>query len=286
MLNIIKMDLYRLFKGKFTWLMLIIITLISAVAMYTQYSSHEYYLNHIEEFSEEITVNEQISDEEAEERQAYFTDNPIYSTDKIDVHYFYSSLIFNTVIGLYIAIFAAIFTNSEMSTGFIKNIAGQPSIRYKTIISKCISIFVFVCITLVLYFAVAAICSLVMFGYISVGAYSISDMLAFSFTQLLLNTALCIVIMCISELLRNTAAGMAVSVLVSIGIFKLIMGKLDQFLNIKNFSFSSMIITSYSTALPITYETNTYQHAVVVGAVYIVIAAAISIISKVKRDIN
>ena len=236
MLNVIKMDLYRLFKSKVTWIILIILGLMAVTIMNTAHSEYEYLINHPENF---------------ENVPAKYANDPMYSLNSVfDIYYFYNRIIYNSFIGLFISVFTIIFAGSENSTGFIKNIAGQPSIRYRTMLSKCFSIFVFTSMILILDLAMAMICSKLFFGYVSIG-YSISNMAAFTLTQLLLNTALGIVAMCISELIRNPAVSMAISVIISIGGLRLITSQVDKLIGLRSFSFTSQLITVNIAGLPL-----------------------------------
>ncbi len=281
MFNVIKMDLYRMFKSIITWSILLIVGILGVMSMATTHSEHEYFVNR----TLESMVAEGYTEEEAKEELSAEAEDPMYSADgEFDIMYFYSKLIINTIIGLFIAVFTVIFVGAENSTGFIKNIAGQPSIRYRTILSKCFSVVVFTCMILILFFAITLICSQLFFGYISFGLYSITDMLAFTLTQLLLNTSLCIVVLCITELIRNSAVSMAIGVLLSIGILRMITNKLDGL--IENFSFTSHLLTVNISSLPLTFNSIIYQQAWVIGAVVLVIAASISIFSMKKRDIR
>ncbi len=281
MLNVMKMDLYRMFKSKITWIILIVVGILAVMTMFTYHSEHEHFVKR----NLESMVAEGYTQEEAAEVLTNHAQDPMYSVDSIfDIFYFYSKLIVNSYIGLFIAIFTVIFVGSEKSTGFVKNIAGQPSIRFRTILSKCFSIIVFTSMILILYFAISVICSQLLFGYISFGLYSLSNMLAYTLTQMFLTTALCIVVMCISELIRNQAVSMAIGVLLPIGVLRMFTGKLDGL--IENFSFTSQLITVNIASLPLHSNLSEYQHAWFVGTVFLVIAVAISIFSMTKRDIR
>lgn len=272
MLNVIKMDLYRMFKSKITWIILIVIGLLAVTIMFTAHREHMYFVNNPKDLVD---------------LPSKYAEDPMYSADSVfNIYYFYQRIIYNTFVGLFIAVFSAIFAASENNTGFIKNIAGQPSIRYKTILSKCFSIFVFTIMVLILYFAVAVTCSQLLFGYISFGIHSPSAMLTYALTQLLLNTALGIVVMCISELIRNPAVSMAVSVIISIGGLRLITTQLDDYFSFENFSFTLQLITVNIASLSLPSDFGIYRHAWIVGAVFLVIAVAISIFSMKKRDIR
>jgi ABC-2 type transport system permease protein len=255
--------------------------------MITMHREHEYILMHPEILTE---FNSQLDEEEVEEIKREYADDPKYSTEGVfDIFYFYSKLTQDSngyVIAFFIALFAVMFAGSENSTGFIKNIAGQASIRHRTILSKCLSILVFSGMALIITLVLAMICSQLLFGYIRFGLYSTSDMIVFSLTQLLLNAALGIVVMCFSELIKNQTVSMAIGALLSIGVARLITDNLDDFFQISNFSFSSLLITINKSRLPLPFNFNAYQHAWTIGVVFIVLASILSIISMKKRDIR
>jgi ABC-2 type transport system permease protein len=245
-----------------------------------------YYVNNPEVST---VFNQQLEGEEVEELRKEYAEDPKYSAEGVfDIYYFYSKLTQGGqgyVIAFFIALFAVIFVGSENSTGFIKNIAGQPSIRHRTILSKCLSILMFSGMALMITFVVALICSQLLYGYIHFGLYSTYDRIVFALTQLLLNAALGIVIMCFSELIKNQAISMAIGAMLSIGIARLITENLDDFFALNNFSFSNLLITINKATLPLPFSSKAYQLAWKVGGGFIVLAVAISIFSMKKRDI-
>lgn len=287
MLNVIKMDLYRMFRSKFTWIILIIVGAIATTCMVTMHREHEYIVSHPEILTE---FNSQLDEEEVKEIMKEYSEDPKYSAEGVfDVFYFYSKLTQDSqgyVIAFFIALFAVMFAGAENSTGFIKNIAGQPSIRHRTILSKCLHILMFSAMALIITFAAALICSQLLFGYVHFGLYSTNDMIVFSLTQLLLNAALGIVIMCFSELIKNQTVSMAIGAMLSIGAARLITNGLDDFFPKNNFSFSSLLITINKASIPLPFSSSAYHQAWAVGGVFIVLAATISILSMKRRDIK
>lgn len=79
---------------------------------------------------------------------------------------------------------------------------------------------------------------------------------------------------------------MAIGALLSIGVARLITDNLDDFFQISNFSFSSLLITINKSSLPLPFNFNAYQQAWAIGVVFIALAAIISILSMKNRDIK
>ena len=283
MLNVIRMDFYRMFKSKITWAILILVGFLAVSTMFTYHREHEFFANR----TVESLMAEGFTQAAAEEQLAAdaVASDPMYAPDSIfDVFYFYPKLIVNNYISLFICVFVILFIGAESSTGFLKNIAGQGGIRHRTILSKCLCIFLFASIILLMFFIITLTCSKVLFGYISFGLYSPTSMLAYTLTQLFLITSLCIVVMCISELIRNQAFSMVFAVLLPLEVLRLLTRRLDGL--IPDFSFSSQLITVNISELPQVYDVKSYQHVWVASAIFLVFAIVISIFSKTKRDIR
>lgn len=274
MLNVIKMDLYRMYKSKVTWIVLLIIGILAATCVNTFYREYKYFKSNPEILEEYSGNNPDIT---------------MYSTDNnLDTFYLFFYILQNSlgyIVAFFIALFTVLFTGAENSTGFIKNIAGQPAIRHRTILSKCLTVFVFSSIALLDVFIIIVLVSQLLFGYIQFSSYGISDMMIFALTQLLLYAALGMVALCFTELINNQAISMAISAMLSIGVARIITSNLDDFFHLTNFSFNSLLITINKAMLPVPFDLDSYRRSWLVGAVYIVAAAAVSIFSMKKRDI-
>lgn len=274
MLNVMKMDLYRLFKSRMAWIMLLILYVMTVTTMFTQHSDYELLRSDpafSEQFLQRFPVMQSGSGEEV-----------------VDTYYMFSHVLQSSIgyaIAFLVVLFTVLFAGAENSSGFIKNIAGQPSIRHRTILSKCLSIFVFSGMALLSIFIAALFGSQVFFGYIYFGMYALPDVLLFWLAQWLLNAALGIVILCLSELIKNQAVSTAIGAMLSIGVARLITNNLDDYFQFSNFSFNSLLITFTKEDLPIPLNGGAYEQALALGCVYILLAVAVSILSMKKRDL-
>ncbi|GAU76698.1 ABC transporter permease [Fusibacter sp. 3D3] len=275
MINVIKMDLYRMVKSRFTWIIFIIIGIFIAVSVRTQHRDYIYLLSVLETDSE-----------------MFFERFPLVTLDSgdevVDTFFMFSHLLQQSIgyfLSFFVVLFSVLFTGLENSTGFIKNIAGQSAIRHRTIISKCFSNFVFSSMSVILTFVVTLISFKLFFGYVYFAMYSLPDMLIYTLSQMLLYAAFAILVMCMSLLIKNQAISMGIGALLAIGFTKIITNWFDTVFSINHFSFSSLLITHNRVALPLPYEFSAYQQAWTVGGSIILIAMAISILDMKKKDI-
>jgi len=104
--NVIKMDLYRMFRSKITWVILILVGILATTCMVTMHREHEYIVSHPEILTE---YNQQLNEDELKEMKLEYAENPKYSADGVfDIFYFYSKLTQDTM-GYLIAFFIALF---------------------------------------------------------------------------------------------------------------------------------------------------------------------------------
>ncbi len=105
------------------------------------------------------------------------------------------------------AIFILIFTNSEFSTGFIKNLVGKDDGRQLMMLSKSAVALFF---NLIMLFE-TCIAGMVLYVVIN-GSFDVEDnfgkFIAVFFLQLILNTSFSTLMILVSNLLRNSAASM------------------------------------------------------------------------------
>lgn len=132
MLNLIKMDLYRMFRSVSTWVILIFtvgiavfcVTManmdVDAMAEDPQYA---------QESAEEIAAGNAASDTDMSnaDRQIgiYAESDPAWVSGEIDAGELISTQMTSGMLTLLCVIFAAIFGSAEQKNGYIKNIAGQ-----------------------------------------------------------------------------------------------------------------------------------------------------------------
>lgn len=274
MLKVIKMDLYRLLKSRIGWILLILLFAATAVSMHTQHSDYEFLRStpqYAEVYQDRFPLVQMKS-----------------GIEGVDTYYLFSHLMqvdIGYAASFLIVLFSVLFAGAENSSGFIKNIAGQPSIRHRTVLSKCLTVAVFCALALTVVGFAVLLGEQIFFGYICLSMYSIPDMLLFGLTQFLLHSALGIVAVCLSQVIKNQAISTAVGAMLSIGAARLLTDQLDDFFQISRFSFTSLLLTVNRAVLPVAYDGGIYWHAWMIGMIFIATGTVVSVLSMRRRDI-
>lgn len=137
MLNLIKMDLYRMFHTLSTWITILFtagMALFCVVMVQGDLDAMAEDPAYAQEMEQEI---ESASDGN-EDRQLglYAESDPEWIEGKIEAGEFISTQLQSGLFTLFVVIFAAIFANAEQKNGYIKNIAGQLPNRGVLALSK------------------------------------------------------------------------------------------------------------------------------------------------------
>ena len=131
MLNMIKMDLYRMFRTKglyVIWIVLAVALLITTSLCKTDYDS----LN-----EEDAVQQEQIAEPTAENMNVgMMVMLPTEPGEKVTVFDIFFANSQGKFYALFLVIFAVLFSTADISSGYIKNIGGQVENRGSLIFSR------------------------------------------------------------------------------------------------------------------------------------------------------
>ena len=143
MLNMIKMDLYRMFRTKslyVIWIVLAVALLITTSLCKTDYDS----LN-----EEDAVQQEQIAEPTAENMNVgMMVMLPTEPGEKVTVFDIFFANSQGKFYALFLVIFAVLFSTADISSGYIKNIGGQVRNRGSLIFSRSIALSVFTVLTM------------------------------------------------------------------------------------------------------------------------------------------
>ncbi len=146
MLNMIKMDFYRMMKTKSFYMVLLVflvMTAISTVLCKTELDDAEIQQSNYESILEQEntqTTNVGIS-----------VILPTKPGEKASVYDMFYANVQGKEVALFLVIFAVMFSLADFKSGFIKNIGGQARKRFYLIASKTIVLTVFTIILFVLF---------------------------------------------------------------------------------------------------------------------------------------
>ena len=188
MLNMIKMDLYRMFRTKslyVIWIVLAVALLITTSLCKTDYDS----LN-----EEDAVQQEQIAEPTVENMNVgMMVMLPTEPGEKVTVFDIFFANSQGKFYALFLVIFAVLFSTADISSGYIKNIGGQVQKRGALIFSRSIALAVFTMLTMVGSFLFQAVANDIVFGELEWG--NLKAILSYFLTELTLHYALMLICM-------------------------------------------------------------------------------------------
>lgn len=291
MLNLSRMNLYRLLKSKSFYLTVGILGLFMLLTVI------------ILTYDVPNTKSESLLEEEKESTIHYKSAQEMQKEeDVVNVGISFSSssvaeeptlinlnleMIGSGFILLFTGIFAAIFVSAESSSGFLKNIAGCVKRRSLLIWGQLLSLAVFV---LAEFLAVEFIFTTAGFLLIQDFALgSIQELLLFLAVQYLLHLAFAVLIMFIFQLLQSKTFSIVAACCLSSGIGTLIIsyiGVLLGKLGVSNFTLSKYLISSNVQTYSNSSANSTILRAVLISFGAIILYNILSGIILSKRDIR
>ena len=281
MLNMIKMDLYRMFRTKslyVIWIVLAVALLITTSLCKTDYDS----LN-----EEDAVQQEQIAEPTAENMNVgMMVMLPTEPGEKVTVFDIFFANSQGKFYALFLVIFAVLFSTADISSGYIKNIGGQVRNRKSLIFSRSIAIAVFTVLTMAGAFLFQAAANCIVFGELEWGNTKV--ILSYFVTELALHYALVLICMAIAIILKNNVISMVIAVCFTMNVITSVYGVINsaiQKIGIQNFQIYKYTITGKLSLLPMNPSGNECLAAFGVAMVFIVIMISASSVVFQKRDI-
>lgn len=281
MLNIIKMDLYRMFKTKsmyVIWIVLAAILLITTSLCKTDY--------------ELLTEKDAMKQEQVTEptvdniNVGMMVTLPTEPGEKVTVYDIFFANSQGKLYALLLVIFTVLFSTADISSGYIKNIGGQVRNRGTLISSRAIALAVFTVLTMAGAFLFQAAANGIFFGELEWG--NTKAILSYFVTELALHYALVLICMAIAIILKNNVISMVIAVCLSMNVMNIVYGVINsaiQKIGIQNFQIYKYTITGKLSLLPMNPSGNECLAAFGVAIVFIVMMISVSSVVFQKRDI-
>ena len=281
MLNIIKMDLYRMLKTKsmyVIWIVLAAILLITTSLCKTDY--------------ELLTEKDAMKQEQVTEptvdniNVGMMVTLPTEPGEKVTVYDIFFANSQGKLYALLLVIFTVLFSTADISSGYIKNIGGQVRNRGTLISSRAIALAVFTVLTMAGAFLFQAAANGIFFGELEWG--NTKAILSYFVTELALHYALVLICMAIAIILKNNVISMVIAVCLSMNVMTIVYGVINsaiQKIGIQNFQIYKYTITGKLSLLPMNPSGNECLAAFGVAIVFIVIMISVSSVVFQKRDI-
>lgn len=290
MLNVIKMDLYKLFKMKSFYVVTIIAIvfgIIMAMSLMPETSDTNTSSNKtVIESTDKNSADSDLQDNSEAKIGVQIDTSGIKNTTPNAV-YVYGKLLSSGIYLLFSVIFVMIFVSSENKNGYIKNIGGQVRHRRQLFISKMAVIGIYTVLFDVIMFLVEAVVWMICTKKLSLGEGSFDGYISFIIFQMLLQYAFLMVCATIETVIKNRVFGMTAAVCLSIGVGPLICMAIDVGVHkLTGFTveIEKYLITTKINSLVPGESMSQQLNLIMFVIVYLVIAAAAGIISMEKRD--
>ena len=309
MLNMIKMDVYRMFRTKSMYVIWIILL---ASALLTSFLSKIDYDAVNKEWEKQQAVESQadtdgqtvdvINAQDIEEQQAdeeqlsqQNTDNvnigmsvelPTEPGKKVTVMDVFFSNAQGKFYALFLVIFAVMFATADIKSGYIKNIGGQVSKRGMLIVSRAVALALFTAITFAGIFVFQAAANMLAFKCVVWGNWK--EIIPYFLTELTLHYAFVLICMAIAVIIKNNVISMTLSICLTMNIMSIVYAFIDYVVNKKglhNFSIYKYTVTGRMAMLPMNAGRDDVVSSMCVAAVFIIIMLSLSSYIFQKRDI-
>lgn len=283
MFNAIRMDVYRLFKTKSTYIILVIMIALSVMgtglmSVMTEMTGAEGQQVQTEQMSDNADYagdDDQLY-EDTEGAQSQFSVSVSESDpDENDnsVLSFAMSDISGLQAGLFIIIFTVLFSMADINSGFIKSIGGQVKGRGVLIVSKMVAIAIFTAIVIIADFLTQLIAVNIFFDDAVVG--SASEIVRLLSSQFVLNFALAVFMMAIAMIIKNNVVSMIIGVCMCSGIFELIFMGINYLMDkigFNDFDINNILITGKIQNVTIGADASDIGYALLTAAIYIAVS--------------
>lgn len=281
MLNMIRMELFRMFKTKSLYVIWMVMA--ACVFLTNSLSAEEILTFSMEEKQE---MYEAAMDGEESGNLGMDVTLPTKPGEDVSVFDGFYANVKGKFIALFMVIFTVLYATADITSGYVKNIAGQVRNRGNLIFAKAAALLLYVVLTMLLFIGVQMLSNAISYQKLVMGPGK--EFFQYAAMQTLLHFALVMVIMCVAVVLRNNVISMMISVCVCMNVLIMLYGVVDQAvekLGIHDFHMMDYTVSGKIVTLGMNAAPKTIGMAALVGIVFIVVMLAISMTVFQKRDI-
>lgn len=288
MLNMIKMELYRMLRTRSAYVILIVMALCVVLTDFLSLEEYKAMNEAVETAPVQMSADYSGpgGEEAATPNLGLTVTLPTAPGEKVTVFDLFFANVQGKFIALFMAIFAILFANADLSSGFVKNTAGQVRNRAGLVVAKSVAVSVYTLFILTVYLLVEAVCAKAIFGYLEWG--SGKELLAYFAAQAVLHCAFMVILTAISVILRSSVISMMLAICLCMNVTIILYGafnKVLEKLGFSDFDFISHTVTGKIAILPMDAGAADIRSALLIGAVFIVCSLAVAGAVFQKRDI-
>lgn len=275
----IKLELYRLRRNKYPWIILILSSLMIIGSVYMTKVDYHYYINDKASL-ENLKINfTQIN-------WGIYVGSVI--PDWLDLGYIPITELFmrniqSKILLMFQTVFIVMYIGDELKSSFLKNINQVFPKKIELILGKVAIICVYTLAIFITNFIIMSLSFYFMEGYLKFTEIGI--FIKYILTEYLLYITYSIIIMFLAYLIRNSAVTLIIGLLESAGILQIIDTIIHQISG--NFSSSIMkyLISGNIVLLSINSSSSIYLRVAILSIVYFVIMIILNTVILSKRDI-
>ena len=286
MLNMIKMDLYRMFHTKALYVIWIVL---AAAVFFTTYMSRED-LQSIQRMAQENTdPGETAGEEEQEEERINMGMQVMIPTQPGEKVTLFDQIYANLqakFAALFFLIFAVLYSAADIGSGYIKNIGGQVRERSSLILSRAAALLVYTVLSMALYVIFQAVCQKICFGYLIVG--DAAQLWKYVGVQTVLHYALVLIAMALAVILKYNVISMTLSICLTMNVLVIFYSAIDKVihsLGAEDFQIIEHTVTGKIALLSMNGGGKEYLFALATAAVFVTAVTALTCVVFRRRDI-
>lgn len=285
MLNLIRMNLYRMMHTRslqIVWLVMLAFMMVNAYM--TLRERDTYTAEEMEEIHEQQTQGFVVSDEGDIQMIFGISVNPIVTEDGFDVSAlgFLASDMGSGVILVFMVIATALFFTGEEKHGFVKNIAGQTGHKWSIYFSKLIVMIMYLAASLVLCL-LADILGIALFsGNVSLTEGRLADYMASIGTLALLYIAFISGVALLATVTKSNAMSISAGILLTMGVSKMLA---RLFYMVTKCDIGEYIVMGNVSSVFVGASEQAFYTAAAVGICYIIVYNLVGSLWFTKRDV-
>lgn len=275
----IKLELYRLRRSKYPWIILILSSLMIIGSVYMTKVDYHYYIND-KAALENLKINfTQIN-------WGIYVGSVI--PDWLDLGYIPITELFmrniqSKILLMFQTVFIVMYIGDELKSSFLKNINQVFPKKIDLTLGKVAIICVYTLAIFITNFIIMSLSFYFMEGYLKFTEIGI--FIKYILTEYLLYITYSIIIMFLAYLIRNSAVTLIIGLLESAGILQIIDTIFHQISGNLSFSIMNYLISGNIVLLSIDSSDSIYLRVTLLSIIYLVIMIILNTVILSKRDI-
>lgn len=275
----IKLELYRLRRNKYPWIILILSSLMIIGSVYMTKVDYHYYIND-KAALENLKINfTQIN-------WGIYVGSVI--PDWLDLGYIPITELFmrniqSKILLMFQTVFIVMYIGDEIKSSFLKNINQVFQKKIELTLGKVAIICVYTLAIFITSFIIMSLSFYFMEGYLKFTEIGI--FIKYILTEYLLYITYSIIIMFLAYLIRNSAVTLIIGLLESAGILQIIDTIFHQISGNLSFSIMNYLISGNIVLLSIDSSDSIYLRVTLLSIIYLIIMIILNTMILSKRDI-